>query len=81
MALKSPIQYVIKVIEILTTEHEGWISWSKRNADIEEELDAFQEFMSSDSNVKQGYFSVGDICAYFSAKHVKWFRVRVLSIE
>lgn len=82
LAVRSPNHYIVKVDEIKHSDKENWISWKSRNDEIELMLKEFQELMTIDKNAAiHATIEVGDICAYFSAKEVKWYRAKVLSKE
>jgi hypothetical protein len=82
LAVRSPCHYIVKVDEIKHSDIENWISWKSRNDEIELMLKEFHELMTIDKNAAiHATIEVGDICAYFSAKEVKWYRAKVLSKE
>lgn len=80
-AVKNPALYIIKIDEVKISEKSGWISWKKRNDDVEQKLKEFNEHMKKGNHVIHAAAGIGDICAYFSSHNVKWYRAKVLSTE
>jgi hypothetical protein len=76
LAIKTPINFVIKISEISILKDE-WISWEKRNEEIEQCLANIQTFYKdSNTNIIAANAKVGAIFGYF---HHMWYRVRLLS--
>lgn len=79
--VKSPNHYIIKVEEVESGKGK-WISWKERNEEIENKLNELQKYMRDTCNViYEEAVIVGKYCAYFSTKHVQWYRALVLSKE
>lgn len=82
LAVKSPTHFIVKIEEIKKSDKKKWISWKDRNDEIETKLEELQELMKIEKNLTiHASVAVGDICAYFSTKDVKWYRAKVLSVE
>lgn len=80
-AVKNPLHFVIKIKEVCASENGKWISWKEQNEEIKTKLKELQELMgNSDNRIIQAPIVVDDICAYFHAIDIKWYRAKVIYV-
>jgi hypothetical protein len=80
VGIRNPSHFVIEVLEYLPDGQKKWIS-CKETLDATRTLLKELQAAMTESNIVYNPVRIGDLCAFFSPKKVKWCRGRVVEKE
>lgn len=80
VGIRSPSQYAIQVRKYLPLDDYEWISCTNTITDTRNSLEGLQVILNYKNSIQIPILA-GDLCAFFSAKKVKWVRCRILEKE